>query len=70
MNPLDYFVRLLPAKWQPYGKAIAVGLIATLSVAVGVAGAPAWVAVALNVLSTPVVFGTPNIQQGDGDYPA
>lgn len=56
MRVIDTFTELLPAKLQPYAKAIAALILGCLTVAAGLAGAPTWVPLLLAVLQAPAVF--------------
>jgi Mg2+/citrate symporter len=62
MKIADLLVSLLPAKLQPYGKAIAALVLSGLALAATMAGAPAYIGIILMVLNAPVVYGVPNIE--------
>jgi len=59
---LTSLVSLLPASAQPYAKTIAAAILSTLTtVSALVPNLPQWVTVVVAVLSTPIVFATPNL---------
>jgi hypothetical protein len=61
MRVADVIVSLLPAKLQPYAKAIAALLLGASAVAATIAGLPTWVPIVLALLNAPVVYAVENV---------